>query len=97
MDSEIRPVCANCMYMIEGEYFNTCDPIRGIIPKECADNLTCVCNCHSQPNFVPKGCDNPEEYKRMAYRDRYRMTSQEELKESMDAAKIFLRTLKGVS
>lgn len=94
----MKSVCANCMHMIEGKYFNTCDPIRGIIPKECADNLTCVRNCHSQPNFVPKGCDNPEEYKRMAYGDRYcRRPSPEELKESMDAAKIFLGALKGVS
>lgn len=91
MDSEFRPVCANCFYMIEGKYFNTCDTIRGIIPKGCADNLTCASNCHSQPNFVPKGCDDPEGYKRRVYGDRYyKLLSPEELKESMDAAEIFL-------
>lgn len=94
MDSVFRPVCANCLYMEEGKYFNTCDPIRGIIPKECADNLTCVSNCHSQPNFVPKGCDDPEEYKRISYGDRnYRLPSPGELKESMDAEKIVLSSI----
>lgn len=87
----LKPVCENCMYMIEEKYFNTCKPIGGIIPKECADNLTCVSKCHSQPNFVPKGYNDPEAYKKQRYGDRYfKLPSPEEFKESLGAMNTFL-------
>ncbi len=46
----VKPVCANCKHLVEdrhGDY--TCEPRRGIIPKEIADNLTCVRSPY--PNF----------------------------------------------
>ena len=57
----VKPVCANCKHLVEGSKkldCYTCEPVRGIIPKECADNLTCVRSHH--PNFEAKERVNHE-------------------------------------
>ena len=39
----VKPVCANCKHLVEdghGDY--TCEPKRGLIPKDIVDNLSCV-------------------------------------------------------
>lgn len=39
----VKPVCANCKHLVEDGHGNyTCEPKRGLIPKDIADNLSCV-------------------------------------------------------
>lgn len=51
----VKPVCANCENLIDnGGSVLSCKPRPGIIPRDIADNLTCVWNCHGEPDFKPK-------------------------------------------
>ena len=51
----VKPVCANCGNLIDnGGPVLSCKARPGIIPREVADNLTCVRNCHGEPDFKPK-------------------------------------------
>ena len=51
----VKPVCANCEKLIDnGGPVLSCKARPGIIPREVADNLTCVRNCHGEPDFKPK-------------------------------------------
>lgn len=51
----VKPVCANCENLIDnGRPVLSCKARPGIIPREVADNLTCVRNCHGEPDFKPK-------------------------------------------
>lgn len=53
--SGVKPVCANCDKLIDsGGPVLSCKARGGIIPREIADNLTCVRNCHGEPDFKPK-------------------------------------------
>ena len=51
----VKPVCANCEKLIDnGGPVLSCKARPGIIPREVADNLTCVRNCYGEPDFKPK-------------------------------------------
>ena len=54
-DSGVEPVCANCDKLIDnGGPVLSCKARGGIIPREIAGNLSCVRNCHGEPDFKSK-------------------------------------------